>query len=88
MKQCIHLQNINAIYISLYFTTTLRSWQQLSRRRKNNTHNFCSSPTLKQWVPGIKREGAEADHSHPSSAEVRNNESITPLPDKSSWHGA
>jgi hypothetical protein len=46
-----------------------------------------------QWVPGalslvIKRPGREADHSPPSSAEVRNAWSIPPVPSTSSWNGA
>jgi hypothetical protein len=38
-----------------------------------------------QWVPGalspgVKRPGREADHSPPSSAEVKNGGAIPPLP--------
>jgi hypothetical protein len=38
-----------------------------------------------QWVsreisPGVKQPGREDDHSHPSSAEVKNCEAIPPLP--------
>jgi hypothetical protein len=33
-----------------------------------------------QAVPGLKRPGREADHSHPSSAEVKNGGAIPPLP--------
>jgi hypothetical protein len=29
---------------------------------------------------GVKRRGREADHSHPSSAEVKNGGAVTPLP--------
>jgi hypothetical protein len=36
---------------------------------------------------GVKRPGHEADHSPPSSAEVKNGV-IFPLPNTSSWHGA
>jgi hypothetical protein len=36
----------------------------------------------------VKRPGREADHSHPSSAEVKANEAITLLPHTSSWGGA
>jgi hypothetical protein len=41
-----------------------------------------------QWVPGpgIKWPGREADHSHPSCAEV-NGGAISPLPYMSSWRG-
>jgi hypothetical protein len=41
-----------------------------------------------QWVPGIKRQGREADRSPPSSAEVNNGGAIPPLPHMSSWHSA
>jgi hypothetical protein len=47
-----------------------------------------------QWVTGalsprVKRLGREADHSHPSSAEVKNGGTIPPLPPHtSSWRGA
>jgi hypothetical protein len=45
-----------------------------------------------QWVPvalslGLKRPGREADHSPPSSAEVKNAWSY-PLPNTPSWRGA
>jgi hypothetical protein len=46
-----------------------------------------------QLVPGalslgVKRQGPEADHSPPSSAEVKNYGGIPPLPHMSSWRGA
>jgi hypothetical protein len=46
-----------------------------------------------KWVlealsPGVKRLGREADHSPPSSAEVKNGIAIPPLPHASSWHTA
>jgi hypothetical protein len=46
-----------------------------------------------QWVSGavspeVKRPGLEADHSPPSSAEVKNGEAIPPLSYMSSWHSA
>jgi hypothetical protein len=42
-----------------------------------------------QWVPGVKRQGREADGHSPSfSAEVKNGGAIPPLPHTSSWHGA
>jgi hypothetical protein len=46
---------------------------------------------LIQWVPReistrVKRWGREADHSTPSSAEVKNVGAIPPLPHMSSWH--
>jgi hypothetical protein len=46
-----------------------------------------------QWVsgalfPGVTGQGVESDHSLPSSAEVKNDRAIPPLPPMSSWHGA
>jgi hypothetical protein len=38
--------------------------------------------------PRVKRQGSEADHSPPSSAEVKNGGAMPPLPHKSSWHNA
>jgi hypothetical protein len=38
--------------------------------------------------PGLERLGREADHSPPSSAEVKNCGFILPLPHVSSWRGA
>jgi hypothetical protein len=47
---------------------------------------------LVQQVPGsfslrVKRHGREADHSPPSSAEVKNGGAIPPPPHTSSWRG-
>jgi hypothetical protein len=36
--------------------------------------------------PGVKLPGREADHSFPSSGEVKNGGAIPPLPYTSSWH--
>jgi hypothetical protein len=46
-----------------------------------------------QWVPEslsskLKWLGREADHSPPSSSDVRNGGAVTPLPNMSSWHSA
>jgi hypothetical protein len=41
-----------------------------------------------QWVPGVKLQGREADHSPPSSAEVKNGGAIPSLPHMSAWHSA
>jgi hypothetical protein len=37
--------------------------------------------------PGVKGPGREA-HTYPSSAEVKNDEALQPLPAMSSWHSA
>jgi hypothetical protein len=39
-------------------------------------------------IPGGKAVGREADHSPPSSAELKNGGAILPLPHTSSWRGA
>jgi len=38
--------------------------------------------------PGVKRQGREADHSPPFSAEVKNARSYTSAPNTSSWRDA
>jgi hypothetical protein len=38
--------------------------------------------------PGVKRQGRDVDHSHPSSAEIKKCGAIPPLPPMSSWHSA
>jgi hypothetical protein len=43
-------------------------------------------PRALSWE--VKWPECEADHSPPSSAEVKNGGAIPPLPDISSWHGA
>jgi hypothetical protein len=46
-----------------------------------------------QWVHGavspvVKRQGREADHSAPSSAEINNGGAILPVPHTLSWRDA
>jgi hypothetical protein len=38
--------------------------------------------------PGVKQQGCEADHSPPTTDEVKKSRSIHPLPHTSSWHSA
>jgi hypothetical protein len=45
-------------------------------------------PSLIEWVPWDLCPGREADHSPPSSVEVKNGGTIPPLPHMSSWNGA
>jgi hypothetical protein len=70
-----------------------------SRQWKVFLFSTASTPALGptqppiQWVPGvlspgIKRQEREADHSPPSSAEVKNGGAIPPLLRMSSWRGA
>jgi hypothetical protein len=51
-----------------------------------------SIPPLINWIPGIlspgvKRSGHEAEHSPPSSGEVKSGGAITPLSHTYSWRG-
>jgi hypothetical protein len=63
--------------------------------RSSLLHNVRPAPGLtqppSQWLQGalslgVKRVKSEADHSPPSSAEVKNGGAIPPLPRMSSWH--
>jgi hypothetical protein len=56
---------------------------------------WCVVPiqSLIEWVPrahspGTKRPGFEADHSSPSTADVKNDGAVPPLSRMSTWHGA
>jgi hypothetical protein len=44
------------------------------------THPASYTTSTLAVFPGVKQQGHEDDHSHPSSAEVKNGEAITPLP--------
>jgi hypothetical protein len=68
---------------SVGIATRLRAgqlgWSGFVSRRGLGTFLFATAPTqpLMQWVsgvlsPGVKRQGREADHLPPSSAEVKN----------------
>jgi hypothetical protein len=55
-------------------------------------NGFMYQPPI-QWVPGalslgVKRPGSEADHSLPSSAEVKVSGAIPPFPNTPSWGDA
>jgi hypothetical protein len=60
-------------------------------RVKNFLFSMASRPALGptqppiQWVRGVKRPGHEADHSLPTSAEVKKMWIYNPLPHTSSW---
>jgi hypothetical protein len=55
----------------------------LSSRQRPSTQQVPTAPS-----PRVKRQGREADHSPPHSAEVTNCGAIPPLPHMSSWHSA
>jgi hypothetical protein len=43
---------------------------------------------MRALSPGVKRQGREADHSPPSSVEVKNGRVVPPLPHTSTWCAA
>jgi hypothetical protein len=72
---------------------------QILARARFILFSKASKPALRptqspiQWILGplslgIKQHGREADHSLPSSAEVKNGGTIPLLPHTSLWHGA
>jgi hypothetical protein len=76
-----------------------RPWGRISSPGRGNIFLSTSSiPVLGpthpiQWAPGalppgVKRQGREADHSPPSSTEVKKYGAIPPLPRMPSWHSA
>jgi hypothetical protein len=72
---------------------SLFTWLQIfnvrmlhSVQTESRTHQ-CAIQYVRGALPQeVKRQGREADHSPPSSAEVRNGGGTTPLPNMSSWH--
>jgi hypothetical protein len=71
----------------------------LAGKRDFVLSSTASRPTLGptqppiQWVAGalstgVKRQGLEADHSPPSSVEVKNGGAIISIPNTPSWRGA
>jgi hypothetical protein len=76
----------------------LRAWLSSSPGRVKNfplhvvqtsseAHPVTYPMSIGGSFPGIKRKGREADHSPPSSAEVKNDGAVTPLPSTCSWPG-
>jgi hypothetical protein len=51
-------------------------------------HSLLSNGYGGLFFSGVKGPVCEADHSPPSSAEVKNGEAIPPHPPMSSWHSA
>jgi hypothetical protein len=43
---------------------------------------------IRGLFPGVKRQGREANHSPPSSADVKKGGTVPPLPHMFSWHSA
>jgi hypothetical protein len=72
---------------SVWFAAGARYFSSPQRQAVRHTQ----PPIL--WVPGaisprVKRQGREADHLLPTSAEVKNGRTIPPLPHACSWRGA
>jgi hypothetical protein len=72
---------------SVGITTRLQDGQPGfdSQQGQDMVFSIVSRPALGppqsiKWVPGMKRDGREADHSPPSSAEVKNGGAITSTP--------
>jgi hypothetical protein len=76
----------------------LDDWGSIPGRRKIFLFSIVFRPVLGhiplpiQWISGalfqkVKRQRREADHSSPTSAEVKNGTAIPPLHHKSSWRG-
>jgi hypothetical protein len=66
---------------------------KLSRQNLSLLHSVQTDPeahpaSYPMGTRGVKRQGRVADHSPPSSAEVKKSEAIHPLPHMSSWHSA
>jgi hypothetical protein len=61
----------------------------LHRRFQNGSGTQPASYSMgtKGSIPGVNRPGHEADHSPPSSAEVKVSGAISPLPNTPSWRG-
>jgi hypothetical protein len=52
-------------------------------------HINCTYPVgLGTYFPGVTQQGREADHSSPSSAEIKNGGATPQHPHMSSWHDA
>jgi hypothetical protein len=71
-------------YLNRYRGGLRAGWPWFDSRQCSRPHRFFPQPPI-QWVPwalspGVKREGREADHSPPSSAEVKKGGAISALP--------
>jgi hypothetical protein len=69
--------------ISIYYLNTL-----YFGRLYSGSPSLLSNGYREAISPGLKRPGSNADHSPPSTAEVKNGRAIAPLADMFSWHGA
>jgi hypothetical protein len=70
-----------------------RQTQEVLLYPTESRHALAPTQPPTQWVEGplsseVERPGREADHSPPSSAEVKNSRAIPSLPHASSWRGA
>jgi hypothetical protein len=61
-----------------------RQWQDFFLCPTASRPDLGPTQTPVQWAPGVKRPGREANHSSPTSAEVKNGGAIPPFPRMSS----
>jgi hypothetical protein len=79
-------KGLHGLYRDNVTNLRLEGWGSIPGRGKIFLFSIVSRPALGhteppiQWVPEEKRPGREADHSPPSSAEVKSGGAITPLP--------
>jgi hypothetical protein len=68
-------------------TTAWTVWVGILEVQEFSPHHSVQTSSRATLSLGVKRQGCEADHSSPSSADVRNGGAIPPTP-LSSWHSA
>jgi hypothetical protein len=71
-----------------YLTTLKRFFVTHSVQTGSGAHPASYSVSTVGSFLGVKRPGREADHSPPSSAEIKNGGATTPLPNMCSWSDA
>jgi hypothetical protein len=99
--QCSHEENLCTRLDEQLFCLSVHS-QKAHCIFESLSLEFCFYLVIKKYqsqdcsvsiVPGIpslgaKQPGPEADHSHVSSAKVKNGAAVPPLPHMPSWRGA
>jgi hypothetical protein len=70
------------------FLTVARYFSLLSVQTCSGAHPVSYWMDTEGCLLGVKQLGHEVNHSHPSSAEIKNGRAVLPLPHTSSWHVA